>query len=96
MLWGAPQLTVLLALIMLAFATATLGAQSMASTQLQDQYGGDSRRDGSGICGLGRNNLCFSTKLPSAQRQGRFLLRFVDSRARTAIHFAQLKSGSAR
>ena len=36
MLRGAPQLTVLLALIVLASATATLEAQSLAPTQLQE------------------------------------------------------------
>ena len=120
-------LTLLFALIMLAFATATLQAQSRAAMQLQEfntavqpasRFETDrqpvitivdraglignegphavtietNRRAGSGICGLGRNNPCFSSKLPFAQRQGRFLLRFVDSRARSAIHFAQLRN----
>ncbi len=38
-------------------------------------------RPWSGICRLGRASLCFGGKLPFAQRQGRFFLRSVDSKA---------------
>ena len=115
-------LTVLFALIMLAFATATLEAQSLAPTQLQEfntAVHPASRFETYGRAGLIGNEgphavtietvvalgvayvvlggiifaLAASFRLLSDKVDSFFA--FVDSRARSAIHFAQLKSGSA-